>query len=241
MGSLSISGSSGAWSGKLDLADNDLDVKNGSLADLTNQVAEGSHNGAWNGNGITSLSAAADTTHLTALGVIQDSTDGTTTGSVLYSKFDTATGLTATDVLVKYTYYGDANLDGTVDASDYSRIDSGFVTPGATGWFNGDFNGDGVIDGSDYTLIDNAFNTQGQRHRLGDRKPAGQFHSPNRREFCCARTHNTWFIWNCSRRPAWPPTATLIGSLLTAARSCERVAVFIRCEWIKGTRFRYVV
>ena len=28
------------------------------------------------------------------------------------------------DVLVKYTYYGDANLDGKVDGSDYSRIDS---------------------------------------------------------------------------------------------------------------------
>jgi hypothetical protein len=61
---------------------------------------------------------------------------------------------------VKLTYYGDANLDGKVDGSDYSRIDNGYLS-GATGWFNGDFNYDGVINGSDYTLIDNAFNTQG--------------------------------------------------------------------------------
>ena len=64
------------------------------------------------------------------------------------------------DVLVKYTYYGDTNLDGKVDGTDYSRIDNGALTH-ATGWFNGDFNYDGIINGSDYTLIDNAFNTQG--------------------------------------------------------------------------------
>jgi len=71
-----------------------------------------------------------------------------------------------TDVLVKYTYYGDANLDGIVDGSDYSRIDNAFLTDqsnatAATGWGNGDFNYDGVTNGSDYTLIDNAFNSQG--------------------------------------------------------------------------------
>jgi hypothetical protein len=63
-------------------------------------------------------------------------------------------------VLVKYTYYGDANLDGAVDGSDYTLIDNGF-TNHLSGWQNGDFNYDGVVDGSDYTLIDNAFNTQG--------------------------------------------------------------------------------
>ena len=74
------------------------------------------------------------------------------------------------DVAIKYTYYGDANLDGMVDGSDYSIIDSSYLTEatestpfsvGITGWQNGDFNYDGVVDGSDYTLIDNAFNSQG--------------------------------------------------------------------------------
>ena len=65
----------------------------------------------------------------------------------------------ASDILVKYTYYGDANLDGKVDGSDYALIDNGY-NKHLTGWYNGDFNYDGVIDGSDYTLIDNAFNTQ---------------------------------------------------------------------------------
>jgi len=84
---------------------------------------------------------------------------------VLYSTFDGQTGLVAGDVLVKYTYYGDANLDGKVDGTDYSRIDNSYLSeqsgPSISGWYNGDFNYDGVVNGSDYTLIDNAFNSQG--------------------------------------------------------------------------------
>jgi hypothetical protein len=60
-------------------------------------------------------------------------------------------------VLVKYTYYGDANLDGIVNGADYQQIDNGFGMH-LTGWSNGDFNYDGVVDGSDYSLIDNTFN-----------------------------------------------------------------------------------
>jgi autotransporter-associated beta strand protein len=151
--------------GKLDLTNNDLVVQSGSLSAITAAVKQGYNGGGWNGSaGITSSAAAAATSHLLALGVIQNSNDQTTTGSVLYGgtfpAFDGATASAATDVLVKFTYYGDANLDGQVDGSDYTLIDNGFHNH-LTGWYNGDFNYDGVVDGSDYTLIDNAFNTQG--------------------------------------------------------------------------------
>jgi fibronectin-binding autotransporter adhesin len=139
-------------SGLIDLGSNDLDVQNGEA---------GFAGGTWNGStGITSSAAAADSTHLTAVGVLLNgNTYGTGTGSL--GTFD-RTNPASTDVLVKYTYYGDANLDGAVDGSDYTLIDAGFNSAGAlTGWQNGDFNYDGKIDGSDYTLIDNAFNTQG--------------------------------------------------------------------------------
>ena len=145
----------------LDLSNNDLIVHNGNLATLTGAIQSGYHNGAWNGSGIVSTAAASDTTHLTTLGIIINSNgagplfgSGTTLG-----QFD-GQNPGISDVLVKFTYYGDANLDGKIDASDYSRIDNGFVQQ-LTGWYNGDFNYDGVINGSDYTLIDNAFNTQG--------------------------------------------------------------------------------
>jgi autotransporter-associated beta strand protein len=166
--SLNIAGSDGHWTGKLDLSNNDLDVPMGNLATITNQVAEGYNGGAWNGpGGIVSSAAAADSTHLTALGVIQNSITGSPSDAALYNSFDGQPVLN-TDVLVKYTYYGDTDLSGVVDGSDYSRIDYAYAFnqtaasgTALTGWFNGDFNYDGVIDGSDYTLIDNAFNNQG--------------------------------------------------------------------------------
>jgi autotransporter-associated beta strand protein len=162
---VSLAGSTNAWTGKIDLNNNDMVVRGGVIATLTNQVAMGYAGGTWQGTGgITSSMAANDNTHLTALGVIQNSADGSLSGAAIYTSFDGQT-VANTDVLVKYTYYGDADLSGTVDGTDYSRIDNGFASRSTahplSGWFNGDFNYDGVIDGSDYTLIDNAFNTQG--------------------------------------------------------------------------------
>jgi autotransporter-associated beta strand protein len=159
---VTIAGTTSAWTGTLDLTNNDMDVVNSTLSLVQNQVKQGYNGGLWTGNGITSSTAAADTTHLTAIGVILNN-DGF--GNPLYGTGTTlklfdgqSPGLS--DILVKYTYYGDANLDGKVDGSDYARIDNGFLQH-LTGWYNGDFNYDGVVNGSDYTLIDNTFNQQG--------------------------------------------------------------------------------
>jgi Bacterial pre-peptidase C-terminal domain/Bacterial Ig-like domain len=59
---------------------------------------------------------------------------------------------------VKFTRFGDANLDGVVDnTSDYDLWSSGFAH-GKGGWINGDFNGDGVVDNtSDYDLWSTGF------------------------------------------------------------------------------------
>ena len=170
-GGLTLAGTNGNWTGLLDLTDNDMQLSaaNSSLATITDQIRQGYNGGNWNGaGGIISSAAANDSTHLTALGVIQNDQGG----SPLFIFTSSVTNLfdgilpAPDDILVKYTYYGDTNLDGVVDGSDYSRIDFAYLanqnSPGSyTGWFNGDFNYDGVIDGSDYTLMDNAFNTQG--------------------------------------------------------------------------------
>ncbi len=149
----------------VDVANGHLDLSGSSLESVILQVNHGYNGGNWNGtSGITSSAAAADTSHLTALGIMQNDQNG----SAYYTKSRPFYGSDpgASDILLKYTYYGDANLDGQVDGSDYSRIDAAVLanqqTAGSmSGWFNGDFNYDGFIDGSDYTLIDNAFNTQG--------------------------------------------------------------------------------
>jgi hypothetical protein len=147
---------------KIDLNNNDMMVHNGNLSSISLSVKSGYNNGGWNGNGITSTSAANDTTHLTALGVISGSQFSASGGTT----FDNA-ATASTDVLVKYTYYGDATLSGSVTSVDYTLIDGAYLNNqnasaiALSGWYNGDFNYDGVINGSDYTLIDNAFNTQG--------------------------------------------------------------------------------
>jgi hypothetical protein len=161
---LQISSLSLATTATLDITNNAVIVQGGDLAALTASVATGYNAGGtlWAGTGITSSAAAADSKHLTAVGVLVNN-DGK--GNPIYG-INTAMGLfegtspNVGDVLIKYTYYGDTNLDGRVDGSDYTKIDNGFNNH-LTGWFNGDFNYDGVVDGSDYTLIDNAFNTQG--------------------------------------------------------------------------------
>ena len=63
-------------------------------------------------------------------------------------------------MLVKFTYYGDADFNGVVNFDDYSRIDTGF-TLGRTGWYNGDFDHNGSVNFDDYSLIDTAFTSQG--------------------------------------------------------------------------------
>ncbi len=141
--------------GLLDLSNNDMLVHNGNLTSVTSEIAQGFNGGHWNGSsGITSTAAAATTN--TGLGVELNSNGS---GGTLLSIFD-GQSVTSTDVLVKYTYFGDANLDGVVNGDDYTLIDNGFNN-NLTGWHNGDFNYDGVVNGDDYTLIDNAFNTQG--------------------------------------------------------------------------------
>jgi hypothetical protein len=147
--------------GTLDVGTGALDIQAGDLQTITSLVVRGFGAPAdhWAGPGITSTAAAADTTHLTALGVVQNNQSG----GLLYTGANPFDGTVPGpgDILVRYTYFGDANLDGKVDGSDYSLIDAGYESDGAlTGWFNGDFNYDGTVDGSDYALIDNAFNNQ---------------------------------------------------------------------------------
>jgi autotransporter-associated beta strand protein len=131
--------------GTLALANNDMIVRSGDVSAITNQVVSGA------------ISSAAQSMGNTTLAVVLN-----TAGE--FSTFDNQS-VSSGDVLVKYTYYGDALLTGSVTAADYVQIDNGFNSQAGadplSGWYNGDFNYDGVINGDDYTLIDNAFNSQG--------------------------------------------------------------------------------
>lgn len=140
--------------GQVDLTNNKMIVPAGNIGTwngsdydgLTGLVKAGRNGGAWNGSGIvTSMTAAGDTSGLTTLAIATASEAGKST-------FGTVP-VTGTDVLIMYTYAGDANLSGRISGDDYFQIDAGF-SGHATGYFNGDFDYSGTIDADDYFIID---------------------------------------------------------------------------------------
>ena len=86
---------------------------------------------------------------MTALGVLANNNGQ---GSALYTGFGgLSTGLN--DILVGYTWIGDADLTKAIDLADYARLDWGLAGR-LRGWSNGDFDYSGAIDYYDYALID---------------------------------------------------------------------------------------
>jgi autotransporter-associated beta strand protein len=121
-----------------------LTVNSGSTLDVTNnkiivdysgtspaaaigaELASGYAGSSWTGIGIFSSTAAANTTGSTTLGYMD----------------------TGTQVIIKYTWVGDANLDGVVTNADLSAMSANGTT-----WATGDFNYDGVVNADDYALF----------------------------------------------------------------------------------------
>jgi autotransporter-associated beta strand protein len=121
----------------------------------------------WDGPGITSSAARTASVaagfDLVSLGVIRNSDLDITTGlpGSTYTTFGGQPVL-PDDVLVKYTYTGDGNLDGAVTFDDYAAMDAAFFeTIPNVGWATGDVNFDGLINFDDYAVIDQTFFQQG--------------------------------------------------------------------------------
>jgi hypothetical protein len=147
--------------GILDLGDNDAIVSYTGPSPLTTiraLLASGFNSGNWDGNGINSLAAHNDTTYHTALGYGERS-------DVAYNSLDGVT-LPSSAVIVKYTYYGDSNLDGVVNAADFTRFLDGLASGGTT-WSQGDYTYDGKVDlGNDFNLFLTSYLSKGGA--LGD-------------------------------------------------------------------------
>jgi hypothetical protein len=134
---LSINNLDMASDAKVDVSNNAVLVGSGSAASMSESVRSAFNGGAWNGSGITSSAAAADASHRTGVG-IADSDDG---------------------VLLKYTYFGDANLNGTVDSGDFAALAAHFNGSGL--WNQGDFNYDGIINALDFGALATNFGQAG--------------------------------------------------------------------------------
>jgi len=149
----------GAIIGNLDLKDNDLIFANGAAAGagvIQRLLASGIDGGLWDGPGIRSSSAAATANFAsgnTAIGYLLNADLG---GG---GAFDGVSLLAnGNDVLVKYTYYGDADLSGSVDITDLGQLDSDFnvVNTGAV-WDQADFDYSGGVDLTDVGVFDTNF------------------------------------------------------------------------------------
>jgi autotransporter-associated beta strand protein len=120
----------------------------------------GYKNGAWTGTGITSSSAAAQAAsgHPTAIGYAEAADVLTySNGSATFAGATLVQGNKA--LLLKYTYTGDANLDGVVNALDFNALATSFgQSAGSQVWVHGDFDYDGDVDTTDFTKLSQNFN-----------------------------------------------------------------------------------
>jgi alpha-L-arabinofuranosidase len=138
-----------ATTGVLDATNNEMIIHYGAGPDpigvITGYIRSGCNNGAWNGPGIISTTAQTPTNGLIyALGCA-DGKDGK------------VAGLVSGQIEVKYTLLGDANLDGVVNAADFTILVANF-NQSVTGWDQGDFNYDGLVNAADFLGLTMNFN-----------------------------------------------------------------------------------
>jgi autotransporter-associated beta strand protein len=129
--------------GTLDNNDHDLVVNNGVFTDIESQVLAGFGNPTAPG-AITSSAA----TGVEILALFDNSLIGAGDWNGL--------PIGPNAIVGKYTYFGDANIDGQVTGDDYGVVDANLNTTPAVGlgWLSGDMNLDGSVTGDDYGVID---------------------------------------------------------------------------------------
>jgi autotransporter-associated beta strand protein len=136
--------------GTLDLTDNVLALQSTSLtkasavASLQTFISSGSAGGTWAGPGLTSSLLPANASATLALA---DNAD------LHLSSYRGLTGLSDNALLVTLAKYGDATLDGTVNAADLAILDAHWHQSTAALWSAGDFTGDGHVDAFDLTAL----------------------------------------------------------------------------------------
>jgi hypothetical protein len=149
--SLTFNESGGTVHGTWDLDNSSLaiDYTGASpIASINRYLKSGYAGGSWTGTGLSSALAGA---FQLSLGLAEASDVlGATGGNFQGLAVDGST------VLVKFTFPGDANLDGTVDLFDFNRLSQNFGRTGRI-WSQGDFNYDGSVDLLDFNILSQRF------------------------------------------------------------------------------------
>ncbi|MGA2440389.1 MAG: dockerin type I domain-containing protein [Tepidisphaeraceae bacterium] len=137
-----------AAGGTLDITNNHLFINyttSDPISTVAADIKSGYNSGHWNGTGIMSTAAQTTTNGLSYGLGYADGADGR------------VSGLSSGQIEIKYTLLGDANLDGLVNAADFTILAANFNQP-VTGWDQGDFNYDGLVNAADFTDLAANFN-----------------------------------------------------------------------------------
>jgi fibronectin-binding autotransporter adhesin len=141
-------------SGKFDLTNNSMVLKTATVAAVQAEIVKAFNAGQWNGAaGLTSSTAATASPAVTAIGFASN-------GILNRTDFKGVQGLDPDDVLVKYTYYGDSDLNGQTTLDDYTLFLNGYQTAGTT-WVQGDYDYNGLVTLDDFTLFLAGYQQQG--------------------------------------------------------------------------------
>jgi autotransporter-associated beta strand protein len=151
--SLAISGN-----GTLDITNNhviiDYTPGNDPISSIVALISSGYGSGTWTGTGIASSSAAANS------------------GSYGIGYADAAdpgnpAGLSSGQIEIMYTLYGDANLDGKVNGTDFTLMAAHFNDSVTNGWDEGDFDYSNAVNGGDFVLLADNFNQFASQSAVG--------------------------------------------------------------------------
>jgi len=150
--------------GKMDLNDGKMVVRTtptDGAGGVRSMILSGFNGGLWDGTGINSNVAATDATNTgrMAVGYANAAAFGFAPTDSWYG----VDNLTSADTLVRYTYYGDADLNGEVTLDDYNQWLFAFQNPGVQpiDWLNGDFDYNGEITLDDYNQWLSVFQNNG--------------------------------------------------------------------------------
>jgi len=126
----------------LDITNNHIFINYGAspdpVATIRGYLVSGCNGGAWNGVGIDSSTAHANSGY--ALGYADSADPGN------------PAGLATNQIDVAYTLLGDANLDGIVNGTDFTILAANLGKTAAA-WDQGDFLYTGAVTGSDFTAL----------------------------------------------------------------------------------------
>ncbi len=167
-GGASPTGTLDIGSSKMVITNPDFATAQAAYSTAHAQVANAFDGFAWDLPGITSSQVQTDINVNgipTAVGIVLN--NDTAGGNLFYGDgtggFPQFAGVSvdSNSILFKYTYLGDSNLDGMVDAGDFNLFQAGYSDPtlaAQLGWAVGDYDYSGTVDAGDFNLFQAGYN-----------------------------------------------------------------------------------